>query len=143
MSESPKRPTGRMRRWAAALGTLGVVLAGVLTGAGTASATVYNGACGGGYGEIDHRDLPGGTVYLTYSGSTGNNCVVTVRDKPGTPVFMNAWIRLSGTSDWNQDPGNFTTYAGPVYVRAPGQCVDWGGEIAGYWVTVLNSHCGR
>lgn len=124
------------------LGTLGVVLVGVLTGAGTASAAGYNGACGGGYGVIDHAALPGGTIFLTYSGSTGLNCVVTVRDTPGAAEFMNAWIRVSGNPTWNQDPGNFTSYAGPVYVYAPGRCIDWGGAILGYGWTEYNSHCG-
>ena len=81
------------------------------------------------------------SVYLTFSGVTGENCVVTIRDNPGPRLPMNAYVRLSGTTTWNQDPGNFTTYAGPVYVSAPHHCIDWGGSISNEGFTEFNSHC--
>lgn len=66
---------------------------GVIVGGGTASAASYNGACGSGYTVIDHRDLTGGTTFLTYK--DGWNCVVTVRDQPGQAIPMLAGVGTS------------------------------------------------
>lgn len=126
-----------------ALGVAVVVAAALpLVGASSAQAASYNGVCGSSYGVIDAMSLPGyGTVYLTYSSATGENCVVTIRDNPGTRLFMSAYIELSGTSPWIEDAGNYTTYAGPVYVSAPHHCIDWGGNINGVYSAEFNSHC--
>jgi hypothetical protein len=142
LSEDTKQRTTRTRRWAALFVALGAVVIGLLTGTGTASAATYNGACGSGYSVIDQHSLVGGTIFLTYSNSTENNCVVTVRNTSGTAVPMNAWIRVSGTTTWIQDPGSYTRYAGPVYVHAPGRCIDWGGGIGASSWTAYSSHCG-
>ncbi|MEV4051892.1 spore-associated protein A [Amycolatopsis sp. NPDC049688] len=120
---------------------LGSVVLGLFAGTGSASAAGYNGVCGSGYSVIDHHDIAGGTVFLTYSSSTGNNCVVTVRNTPGTAIYMDAFIRLSGSLVWNDDPGYWTTYAGPRYVHAPGRCIDWGGSIGSVTWIEYNSHC--
>ena len=105
--------------------------------------TSYNGVCGSGYSVIDSAVLSTlGTVYLTYDSSSGYNCVVTVRANPGTAMEMSAAIRLTGNSTWIIDEGNYTTYAGPVYLHAPGQCIDWAGSIAGTSVQRLDTHCG-
>jgi hypothetical protein len=133
----------RTKRWAAAALTTLAVTAGVsaLT-PGVAHAASYNGACGSGYGAIDHLNVSGGTVWLTYNASTGKNCVVTVRNNPGARLFMNAVISHAGTSTWDDaDPGQFTTYAGPVYVHAPHSCIDWGGVIDDSANFQWNSHC--
>jgi hypothetical protein len=123
-----------MAAFALAVGTAAISSA-------TASAANYNGVCGSSYGVVDHTDIGGGTIWLTYSSSTGENCVVTVRDNPGAAEGMNAWVKLSSSPTWHQDPGNFTTYAGPVYVSAPHQCIDWGGGIESNSWTAFNTHC--
>ena len=107
-------------------------------------ATSYNGACGSGYGVIDSLPISTlGTVYLTYSGATGDNCVVTVRANPGTAMYMVAAIQLAGNSGSEViDSGNYTTYAGPVYLHAPGSCIDWGGQIGTVYNQQFDSHCG-
>jgi hypothetical protein len=97
-----------------------------------AAAAVYNNACGAGYGVVNSAPIGStGTVYLTYSAKTKENCVVTVRTKPGTAVHMTASLGLGSHTRDVVDEGNYTTYAGPVYLYAPGQCVSWRGEIAG------------
>ncbi|WP_431681340.1 spore-associated protein A [Kitasatospora sp. KL5] len=117
--------------------------AGVVLAPATAEAADYNSACGSGYREIDHLTLSGyGTVFLTYNGSTGKNCVVTVRDNPGERLYMNALVRLAGSQQWIGDYGDFTSYAGPVYVSAAGRCIDWGGEIETVYLYRQNVHCG-
>jgi hypothetical protein len=118
--------------------------AGALASAAPASAALYGGQCGSGYGVVNLIDLPNnrGTVYLTYNSSTGKNCVVTIRENPGTATLMEAYLRRSGTTSWVKDSGNFTTYAGPVYVSAPGSCVDWGGTIGTATQTRTRTNCG-
>jgi hypothetical protein len=104
----------------------------------------YNGVCGAGYVQIDSMLVPSGAgvVYLTYNSSTGKNCVVTIRNTPGSALPMNAYIGLSSSPTWaDTDPGNFTTYAGPVYVYAPHKCIDWGGMINGSAIFSWEDHC--
>lgn len=104
------------------------------------SAASYNGVCGSGYAVIDSHALTGGTVYLAYNRSTGYNCVVTIRNTSGTRISMNAKVSRAG-QPWISDPGQFTTYAGPVKVHAPHACIDWGGEIGTSKFYEYNSHC--
>ncbi len=105
------------------------------------SSASYNGVCGSGYNVIDSHALTGGTVYLTYSSSTGKNCVVTVRTTPGARLPMAARVSKAG-QPWISDSGQFTTYAGPVYVYAPNACIDWGGTINGSNFNAFDTHCG-
>ncbi|WP_207921183.1 spore-associated protein A [Micromonospora sp. KC721] len=118
--------------------------AGALVSAAPAQAALYGGQCGSGYNVVNLIDLPDlrGTVYLTYSTSTRKNCVVTLRERPGTATLMEAYLRRSGTSSWVKDSGNYTTYAGPVYVSAAGSCVDWGGTIGTASRTRTGTNCG-
>ncbi|MEU5722715.1 MULTISPECIES: spore-associated protein A [unclassified Micromonospora] len=135
----------RISKKIAALGlTAAAATAGALVNASPAYAALYGGQCGSGYGVVNLIDLPDlrGTVYLTYSSSTGKNCVVTIREKPGTATLMEAYLRRSGTSTWQKDSGNYTTYAGPVYVSAAGSCVDWGGTIGTASKTRTGTNCG-
>jgi len=119
--------------------------AGIATGAaffvpGTASAATYGNQCGAGYNVIDTHDLRGGTIFLTYNGE--KNCVVTVRDQPGAAVRMAAGLELSeGKKDVKIDEGQFTEYAGPVFVSAKGRCIDWGGIIGDDKWQIFNVHC--
>lgn len=124
--------------------TAGAVAAGALVNAAPAFAALYGGQCGSGYGVVNLIDLPDsrGTVYLAYSASSGKNCVVTVRENPGTATLMEAYLRRTGTSAWQKDSGNYTTYAGPVYVSAAGSCVDWGGTIGTASKTRTGTNCG-
>lgn len=110
---------------------------------GAVSPATYNNACGSGYSVIDTLTLTGGHVYLTYNGSNGYNCVVTVRNTAGTAEFMAAGIRLAG-NDASEvvDADDYTSYAGPVYLHAAGKCIDWIGQIASAAQEQDDSHCG-
>ncbi|MUL42476.1 spore-associated protein A [Streptomonospora sp. PA3] len=120
-----------------------VSAAGLVAGAAPAAAASYNGACGDGYVVVNQRDLDRGTVYLTYNSGNGYNCVVTVRDNPGTRLTMFAGISRQSDSAWyDVDQGEYTTYAGPVYRHAPGECVTWGGAIEGDYNGGNNTNCG-
>ena len=130
------------------IGLIGVAVVATATGtiatAGPAAAATYGGQCGSGYGVVNRFDLPTnrGTVFLTYNSGNGNNCVVTVRTNPGAATLMEAALKRSSSSTWNVDSGNYTTYAGPVYVSAPGQCVDWGGTIGTASDARFGTNCG-
>nr|WP_313069179.1 spore-associated protein A [Kitasatospora gansuensis] len=109
-----------------------------------AHAASYNGKCGAGYNVIDSMSITTlGTVYLTYNSATTQNCVVTIRNNPGTYMYMNAAVQLTGL-DWTRqyDPGQYSTFAGPVYLYASGKCIDWGGEIGSVYAQQINVHCG-
>ncbi|MCZ9343662.1 spore-associated protein A, partial [Streptomyces sp. TRM76130] len=104
-------------------------------------------ACGSGYSVIDSMDVGEGNTFLTYNSSTGYNCVVTVGDAPGTPQILAARLRLASTStSWaagTVDSGTYNYYAGPLYLHAPGSCIDWGGAAQSNYTRVdYNSHCG-
>ncbi|MGW1840742.1 spore-associated protein A [Streptomyces sp. BBFR2] len=105
----------------------------------------YNGACGSGYSVVNSAEITGkGTVFLTYSGTTGKNCVVTVRAATGSPVEISTYLGPSdGSSEPVFDDGLFTSYAGPVYLAAKGRCVDWGGAIENVSVNVNGTNCGK
>nr|WP_257018877.1 hypothetical protein [Streptomyces sp. TLI_235] len=68
---------------------------------------------------------------------------MTVRDSPGSPVYVLASIRVAvGGSSWHKDGDYYGTYAGPVYVHAPGQGIDWVAQIDYDLAQQLDSHCG-
>jgi len=138
-----------MKRLGSVAAVIGITAAGTIAATGTASAAAsYNGACGSGYSVIDTKDVGTGTAYLTYSGSSGKNCVVTVPDRTGTPVGLDARLRLHRTDTvWKQgvevDWGTYSYYAGPLYVSAAGRCIDWGGAADSSYTRVnYGVHCG-
>jgi hypothetical protein len=117
-------------------GALGITAGVAVYLPATASAASYGGQCGTGYNVIDHKDIGDvATIFLTYNNSDGNDCVVTVRNHPGAAIDMLADVSKAyadgSTSDYTKDEGNYTTYAGPVKVHAPGICIKWGGGAAG------------
>jgi hypothetical protein len=132
---------------AACAGAIGIVAATAALVPATASAAAYGNQCGNGYNVIDSHPLRGGTIYLTYNGD--KNCVVTIRDQQGGRINMAAGVELSKNHrDFAQDQKPYTWYAGPVYLQAQHQCIDWGGLIGGtdnMWINNHpgdNKHCG-
>lgn len=129
-----------LTRWISCGLTVAVVAA--FAGPAPAAAAAYSGDCGSGYGVVNQAPVSGGTVYLTYNNSNGRNCVVVMRSDPGSSMNMDASLKSADSTSWKTDPGSFTTYAGPVYLDAAGQCVDWGGAIGGEWVVRNGTNCG-
>ncbi|GGZ10760.1 spore-associated protein A [Streptomyces olivaceoviridis] len=97
------------------------------------AAASYNGACGSGYSVVNSARISTlGTVFLTYNSSTGYNCAVAIRDTPDTSSPEQMIVRLQRTNDVYSakvDSGNYSSYAGPVYVNGVGACMDWTGII--------------
>lgn len=77
-----------------------------------------------------------------YDGST--DCVVTWnQSQPGREALLSAYI---GAADGRalSDGGYYKYYAGPVKLRAPGQCIRWGGSwgVGDLAYTSKWEHCG-
>ncbi|MEV0736228.1 spore-associated protein A [Streptomyces sp. NPDC050549] len=137
---------------AAALATL--ALAGTVAATAPASAATttkaaaatatYNGACGTGYKVIDSTPVGNvGRVFLTWNESTGKNCAVTIRNTPGAKIFMAVELNIDIDEEHNPvvDSGQYTSYAGPVYMSARGYCAIWYGVI-GTAKGGDSGHCG-
>jgi hypothetical protein len=123
------------------------VLVALLVLPGSAGAARNNpytaaGVCGAGFKPIDRRQLVDSnfgvrlaTVVLTYNTATGRNCVVVLKryrvgqtSRYGDRLYAQLYTRpLRNPANLGHDQGNFRYYAGPVYVTAPGKCVQWGG----------------
>ncbi|WP_034263975.1 hypothetical protein [Actinospica robiniae] len=102
-----------------------------------ASASTAASICGSGFWADASYSLPGGIIYVSYNGST--DCAVLMKTvNVGTPTWTKAYIGLDGRPGTgyggNQgdgmDDGQFTTYAGPVYVYAPHECINAAGETS-------------
>ncbi|GAA1102334.1 hypothetical protein [Nocardiopsis metallicus] len=70
---------------------------------------------------------PGGRIFVFYEGVTGHNCAVVVSNGSGGAYIDVGLRRSDGTGpDWDSGGG---THAGPVYVKAPGVCIDVTGAV--------------
>jgi len=125
----------RKRLAAVVLSALALVVAPLATNASASTkgdvVSLAKSACGSGYTTTvaaDYQGVP--TQYywhvLLYNASNGYNCAVLVKDSNNTDYgrssYIGVGIKVSGGS-WHEDDGNYTKYAGPVYVHAPSTCV--------------------
>ncbi|WP_344282594.1 serine/threonine protein kinase [Actinomadura napierensis] len=95
-------------------------------------------ACGSGYNIQRSLAGSGGTAYLLYSSSSKQNCAVTMKTRNvGKSSSVSVWLQAQGGSR-KADSGSYAWYAGPVYVKAPGVCVRFGGNGA----TAPYGNCG-
>ncbi|WAU79280.1 spore-associated protein A [Streptomyces sp. Qhu-G9] len=137
-----------MNRWTTLTAAAAAAATSVLAFSGNANAAganvAYNGACGSGYSVVNSANMQfgAGTVYLTYNGSTGKNCVVTIQTEQKYSGPMTAKIRRTGSSSWTTDSGDYRYYAGPVYVSAAGSCVDWYGSYFSNYGSGSATNCG-
>ncbi|MFC5181446.1 spore-associated protein A [Actinomadura harenae] len=129
------------------IAVLSLAAAAATTGLGAlaaapASAASASAICGSGYSVVDSQSLNGSTVYLSYSSSSGKNCVVTIKTRDvGSSTRTGAYLNVQGSAPIYESD-NYTTYAGPVYANAAGKCVIWGGGTNyQYWYSDW-SHCG-
>ncbi|MEH0424154.1 hypothetical protein [Streptomyces sp. B21-083] len=124
-----------------------LILAGTAVATAPASAATtpgaYNGACGPGFSVVNWTEVQSsptnviGTVYVTLNYSTGDNCAVLVRTKPGTRMYMQVTLDTwPASSKPVEDHGSFKEYAGPIYLDAATvfqQCLTWSGSIDIYY----------
>lgn len=145
-----------MRKTLTALTLAGAVAATATVAAPAQAANPYtaSGVCGAGYRVIDSHRILGpkggwlGTAYLTYSAATKKNCSVTIKQRAvGTKTYVETSLARTGGNYLARD-GLFAYYAGPLYVKAPGTCVIFGGRMrdaqgnGGSWITPRPVHCG-
>jgi hypothetical protein len=130
---------------AAAVAVTATMVAGTLAAATPAFAASYGGECGSGYGVVNSAAIGSkGTVFLTYNSSTGKNCAVAKRNSAGSAVLIEVGLGINPVgSHWPAYEGNyFTSYAGPIYLSAADQCVDWMGRISGTEGGKRRTNCG-
>ncbi|MFJ2608961.1 spore-associated protein A [Streptomyces sp. NPDC091279] len=108
-----------------------------------AATAVYNGACGTGYTVIDSTPVGNsGKTFLTWNQSTGKNCAVTIRNTTGAKISLSVRLEIAGKpATAVVDKGLYTSYAGPVYLAARGECISWSGTI-GSATGGDTGHCG-
>jgi hypothetical protein len=86
--------------------------------------------CGSGYKVIDHGAVEGAFyTYLLYNSSNHKNCAVTLKQKNLTTKNTTDVYILTASEKTAEDFGSYTSYAGPIYLSAPGECVKFGGEV--------------
>ncbi|MEU3986735.1 spore-associated protein A [Streptomyces sp. NPDC026672] len=79
---------------------------------------------------LDGTGSTWGTVHLYYNASTGSNCAVTVKSVyVGTPSFTAIYLNSSDGAVHDDDAGNYSYYAGPVSIHAPGRCISINGVV--------------
>ncbi|GAA5179867.1 hypothetical protein GCM10023322_10860 [Rugosimonospora acidiphila] len=111
--------------------------AGVLAVSATPAAAAST--CGGGL--LGNWPITGGYIAVYYSSSTGDNCAMTYTNHPGKPQHIMVEIDDGGAA--HRDSGTYSYYAGPVYVHAPGKCVNFEGQIGNGSIDgVINAYCG-
>ena len=110
--------------------------AGVL--AVTAAPAAAASTCGGSL--LGNWQISGGYISVYYKSSTGQNCAMTYTNKPGKPQYIMVEIDDGGTP--HRQAGTFSYYAGPVYVTAPGRCINFEGEVgSGSVEGVVHAYC--
>ncbi|MFJ2559269.1 MULTISPECIES: hypothetical protein [unclassified Streptomyces] len=133
------QPHRAVRRTATAAASLALCTAGlVVSGAGTAHAAAI---CAG--TKIDTLEFNTGYTYLYYSSATGKNCAYTIpKSGTGTRQFMYVGLfrESDGAGVW--DDGDYTQYAGPVYLDARGTCVLVNGQVGSWAGNSGWGHCG-
>ncbi|MBG0564534.1 hypothetical protein [Actinoplanes aureus] len=104
--------------------------------------------CGSGYSVIDKQVSEGEYyMYLLYNSSNGKNCAVTLKQANlGTKTLTDVYLIGQKNAGAAEDYGKFEYYAGPVYLYAPNECIQWGGfaTVGGstYYYNSPWEHCG-
>jgi hypothetical protein len=115
------------RAAAATAAAAGIALGSAVLVPGVAAAATYGGQCGAGFTTGSRIDLAGGTVFLAGNGDL--RCAITILNSTSSSgTSMSVWMRLSGTTSWDSDPGTYHQYAGPLHTSSFG-CIDYGGRI--------------
>lgn len=115
-------------------------------GGGSGNPYTASDVCGGSYKQIDSASLKSkgkkvGSVVLTYSSSTGKNCVATMKETSiGKKSAASASLTVKGKKGATNS-GKFSYYAGPVKKAAKSTCVKWSGAVGSAKYTSKYEHC--
>jgi hypothetical protein len=145
-------PTERMFMRTGKLATFltGAALAASTTLAVNATPADAAGPCGSSYSRVgvyavSKDGTRTGTVEVYYSSSTGKNCALAYGygAYANTTSWKHVTISRGDGSHKDTDAGEYKYYAGPVYVSAPGQCIDVVATVPAWVILELNNvHCG-
>ncbi|MEO3799505.1 hypothetical protein [Nonomuraea sp. B1E8] len=145
-----------MRTKVAAVVSAGMLAAGIISAsAAPASAASAATPCGSGYKLVGTYNISqGGQKYglleIRWNAGAGKNCALAYGSGSnyGRSDYKAVRIRSSNKSSWaDTDWGDFSRYAGPVYVAAKNKCIDVSAHIEGKsgkkaFVYKRNVHCG-
>jgi hypothetical protein len=115
-----------------AAGIIALAVAALAVPAGVANASTPQSICGSRYTEyLGDLSITGGDVYLYYNASNGYYCAVNIKSSHvGTATLTGVFLSKTSTSRQIEDVGNYSSFAGPVYLYAPNTCVWAGGETS-------------
>ncbi|WP_327414720.1 hypothetical protein [Streptomyces sp. NBC_01233] len=128
--------------------TTGVVAVSTLAAVPAQAQTINSGSCGAGYRQQDAFPLGdnmgasgAGVVFLYYNSSTGTNCAILRRDSRFKVTDgMGVSLKDSAGNSVADGQRAYTRFAGPVYLKAPGRCVQVYGQLTGIWLTENSSY---
>ncbi|WP_073920918.1 hypothetical protein [Streptomyces sp. CB00455] len=120
----------------------GVVAIAGLAAVPAQAQTINGGSCGAGYRQQDAYALGddsgisgAGVVFLYYNSSNGTNCAILRRDANFRVTYgMGVTLRDDAGHSVSDGQRAYTQYAGPVYLKAPGRCVQVDGQLTGVWM---------
>lgn len=123
----------------------GAVMVSTCLVAGAAPAANAAVPCGG-YRLIDTYNIPKsgpkkGVIELYYNAANGKNCAIARGSKVGV-TYKSVTISLSKGTFADHDYGQFSQYAGPVYLSAKHKCINVSGWIGKSKRDVYGVHCG-
>lgn len=126
----------------AAMAVAGLFATAAPSSAAATAAVSPTSVCGSGYSVIDSHRIDNFVWYLLYNNSNGYNCATLIRDASGKASLMSVFLQRQSDGKTVRDTGDYTTYAGPVYLHAAGSCVKWGGDIVDRYYSSPWEHCG-
>jgi hypothetical protein len=87
--------------------------------------------CGSGYKQVASHGIEGQVYfYLEYNSSNGKNCAVALKQRDiGGKDQTDIYMLTQKTLQQAEDDKPYTSYAGPIYLTAPGECVEYGGFV--------------
>ena len=97
---------------------------------GSSYHTVY-----GPYSTYTNTGTFAGNVYISYNSSNGYNCAYSTVSAATKGYYRDIVLESQAGDSSPSDSGYFNSFAGPVYLRAPGKCV----KAAGYVTTPAGS----
>ncbi|WP_176993071.1 serine/threonine protein kinase [Nonomuraea jiangxiensis] len=98
--------------------------------------------CGPGFTVQRQQAFRGGETFLLYNGSTGENCVVTMKTVDvGKSTPVSATLEVQG-GESRTDSASYEFYAGPVKLPAKGKCVRFRGSVGSGSTSSNWSNCG-
>ncbi|TDD23412.1 hypothetical protein [Nonomuraea diastatica] len=138
-----------------AVASAAVLAAGIVSTIAVPASAAAVGPCGSGYKLVGTYNISKdgqkfGVLEVRWNAGTGKNCALAYGSGSnyGRADYKAVRIRSSDKTSWaDTDWGNFSKYAGPVYVAAKNKCIDVSAHVEGRsgkkgFVYKRDVHCG-